>query len=123
MTQRGLAAKTFATRPFTNLDVAARKLVEIANDVEAVQEGRILHRARQCSVPRGGRHRRRLPRRYRASRRPRVALAARERDEEVQLCAFDVLAEDFRKLPLHLRKSNLERLLARRPDGIFLSPF
>ena len=32
----------FATaRPFTNADIAARKLVEIANDIEAVQDGRI----------------------------------------------------------------------------------
>ena len=28
-------------RPFTDEDVAARKLIEIANDVEAVQDGRI----------------------------------------------------------------------------------
>jgi hypothetical protein len=28
-------------RPFANADVAARKLTEIANDVEAVQDGRI----------------------------------------------------------------------------------
>jgi ATP-dependent DNA ligase len=44
----------------------------------------------------------------------------------VQLCAFDVLAldgEDLRKLPLSMRKANLARLLARRPDGIFVSPF
>ncbi|WP_349509878.1 hypothetical protein [Bradyrhizobium sp. Gha] len=27
------------------------------------------------------------------------------------------------KLPLHLRKSKLERLLARRPEGIFVNPF
>jgi hypothetical protein len=26
-------------------------------------------------------------------------------------------------LPLALRKANLERLLARRPDGIFAAPF
>jgi bifunctional non-homologous end joining protein LigD len=26
-------------------------------------------------------------------------------------------------LPLHLRKTALERLLARRPDGIFVNPF
>jgi len=31
--------------------------------------------------------------------------------------------EDLRKLPLSMRKANLARLLARRPDGIFLSPF
>jgi ATP-dependent DNA ligase len=42
----------------------------------------------------------------------------------VQLYAFDALAldgEDLRALPLHLRKNNLARLLARRPDGIFIS--
>ena len=33
--------KFAAARPFANPDVAARKLVEIANGVEAVQEGRI----------------------------------------------------------------------------------
>jgi hypothetical protein len=27
------------------------------------------------------------------------------------------------KLPLHLRKINLERLLARRPEGMFINPF
>ena len=33
--------KFAASRPFANADIAARKLVEIANDVEAVQDGRI----------------------------------------------------------------------------------
>jgi bifunctional non-homologous end joining protein LigD len=40
--------------------------------------------------------------------------------------AFDALAldgEDLRALPLHLRKNNLARLLARRPGGIFIAPF
>jgi ATP-dependent DNA ligase len=44
----------------------------------------------------------------------------------VQLCAFDMLAmdgDDLRRLPLSMRKANLARLLARRPDGIFVSPF
>ena len=44
----------------------------------------------------------------------------------MQFCAFDILAKggnDLRKLPLHLRKSNLERLLARRPEGTFINPF
>ena len=44
----------------------------------------------------------------------------------MQLYAFDVLAldgEDLRALPLSLRKTNLARLLARRPDGIFVAPF
>jgi ATP-dependent DNA ligase len=44
----------------------------------------------------------------------------------VQLCAFDVLAlggEDLRALPLSMRKTNLERLLRGRPDGIFVNPF
>jgi ATP-dependent DNA ligase len=47
-------------------------------------------------------------------------------NDEVQLCAFDVLAmdgDDLRNLPLSMRKANLQRLLARRPDGIFLSDF
>jgi bifunctional non-homologous end joining protein LigD len=53
-------------------------------------------------------------------------LVSRRRDEEVQLYAFDVLAmdgDDLRKLPLHLRKNNLARLLAGRPNGIFASEF
>jgi hypothetical protein len=33
--------KFVAARPFADPDVAARKIVEIANDVEAVQDGRI----------------------------------------------------------------------------------
>ena len=54
------------------------------------------------------------------------ALHSRQHDHEVQLCAFDILAEgsdDLRKLPLSMRKANLERLLARRPEGIFINPF
>jgi ATP-dependent DNA ligase len=46
------------------------------------------------------------------------ALHSGRHNEEVQLCAFDLLVEggdDLRKLPLHMRKANLERLLARRP--------
>jgi bifunctional non-homologous end joining protein LigD len=53
-------------------------------------------------------------------------LHSRRHDGEVQLYAFDVMAldgEDLRKLPLHLRKTNLARLLARRPNGIFIAPF
>jgi ATP-dependent DNA ligase len=44
----------------------------------------------------------------------------------VQFCAFDILVEggdDLRKLPLHLRKTSLQRLLTRRPEGIFVNPF
>jgi len=47
-------------------------------------------------------------------------------DDEVQLYAFDCLAvdgDDLRGLPLSMRKTNLDRLLARRPDGIFVAPF
>jgi len=54
------------------------------------------------------------------------ALHSGKHNEEVQLCAFDVLAldgDDLRKLPLSMRKANLARLLARRPDGIFVSDF
>ena len=54
------------------------------------------------------------------------ALHSRKHDEEVQLYAFDILAldgEDLRRLPLSMPKTNLQRLLARRPDGIFVAPF
>jgi ATP-dependent DNA ligase len=54
------------------------------------------------------------------------ALHSGTHNEEVQLCAFDVLAmdgDDLLRLPLPMRKANLERLLARRPEGIFLGPF
>jgi ATP-dependent DNA ligase len=54
------------------------------------------------------------------------ALHSGKHDDEVQFCAFDILVEggdDLRKLPLHLRKTNLGRLLARRPEGIFVNPF
>jgi bifunctional non-homologous end joining protein LigD len=54
------------------------------------------------------------------------ALHSRKRDGEVQLYALDILALDgdaLRNLPLTLRKTNLARLLARRPDGIFVAPF
>jgi bifunctional non-homologous end joining protein LigD len=53
-------------------------------------------------------------------------LHSRKHDDEVQLYAFDILAlegDDLRSLPLHLRKTNLARLLARRPEGIFISEF
>ncbi len=54
------------------------------------------------------------------------ALHSRKQDSEVQLYAFDIMAlggEDLRRLPLSMRKINLARLLARRPDGIFVAPF
>jgi ATP-dependent DNA ligase len=53
-------------------------------------------------------------------------LHSRQHDDEVQFYAFDMLAlegDDLRKLPLHLRKTNLQRLLARRADAIHLAPF
>jgi bifunctional non-homologous end joining protein LigD len=54
------------------------------------------------------------------------ALYSGRHNEEVQLYAFDILAldgDDLRKLPLSMRKTNLARLLARRPDGIFIAPY
>jgi bifunctional non-homologous end joining protein LigD len=45
---------------------------------------------------------------------------------EVQLYVFDILAldgDDQRRLPLSMRKTNLARLLARQPEGIFVAPF
>jgi ATP-dependent DNA ligase len=54
------------------------------------------------------------------------ALPSRKHDEEVQLCAFDMLAvggKDLRKLPLSMRKMNLLQLLERRPEGVFINPW
>src|SRR5436309_10438381 len=53
-------------------------------------------------------------------------LHSRKHDHEVMLYAFDILVsdgEDLRDLPLHLRKHNLARLLARRINGISLADF
>jgi ATP-dependent DNA ligase len=54
------------------------------------------------------------------------SLHSGKENESVELLAFDILAlngDDMRELPLSMRKTNLQRLLARRPDGIFLSDF
>jgi bifunctional non-homologous end joining protein LigD len=54
------------------------------------------------------------------------ALHSGNHNEEVQLYAFDKLAGDgeyLRQLPLSMRKTNLARLLARRPEGIFTASF
>jgi bifunctional non-homologous end joining protein LigD len=54
------------------------------------------------------------------------ALHSGKNNDEVELLAFDILAldgDDLRGLPLSMRKANLQRLLAPRPDGIFLSDF
>jgi bifunctional non-homologous end joining protein LigD len=50
------------------------------------------------------------------------ALASRKHDERARLYAFDMLVsdgDDYRQLPLSLRKANLARLLRRRVEGIF----
>jgi bifunctional non-homologous end joining protein LigD len=56
-----------------------------------------------------------------------AALYSRKHDHEVQFYAFDILAghgeDDMRSLPLSMHKANMARLLARRPEGIFLSDF
>jgi hypothetical protein len=57
---------------------------------------------------------------------PEATTPSRQHDDEVQLYAFDCMAldgDDLRKIPLAMRKTNLARLLARRPDGIFVSDF
>ena len=54
------------------------------------------------------------------------ALHSGKHNDEVELYAFDILAldgDDLRSLPLSMRKAHLERLLARRSDGIFISSF
>jgi bifunctional non-homologous end joining protein LigD len=48
------------------------------------------------------------------------ALHSGKHNDEVQLCAFDVLAMICGICP---QSANLARLLARRPDGIFISDF
>jgi ATP-dependent DNA ligase len=55
-----------------------------------------------------------------------AGLHSRKHDDEVQLYTFDILAadgDDYRKLPLSMRKLNLERILRRRADGIFVATF
>jgi bifunctional non-homologous end joining protein LigD len=54
------------------------------------------------------------------------ALHSNRHGDEVELIAFDALAmdgDDLRRLPLSMRKANLQRLLSRRPDGIIISDF
>jgi bifunctional non-homologous end joining protein LigD len=54
------------------------------------------------------------------------ALHSGKHNDQAQLLAFDILAmdgDDLRGLPLSMRKANLARLLARRPDGMFMSEF
>jgi bifunctional non-homologous end joining protein LigD len=54
------------------------------------------------------------------------ALHSRQEDHEVQLYAFDCLSfggHDLRRLPLHLRKTNLMQLLRGGSQGIFVAPF
>ena len=68
-----------ASRPFVDPDRAARKLIEIANDVEAVQDGRIyIERDNAPFLAADGTDNFRG--RDRARRCPRVVLASRERD-------------------------------------------
>ena len=65
-----------------------------------------------------------MPNRRRRTARNTFRHGNGQHDDEVMLYAFEILAldgNDLRKLPLHLRKTNLARLLARRPEGIFVS--
>ena len=51
------AMKFITTSSFADPDAAARKLVEIANAAEAVQDGRIhIELIDQCAVPQRWRH-------------------------------------------------------------------
>ena len=54
------------------------------------------------------------------------ALHSNRHNEEAQLYAFDLVAldgDDLREEPLFERKARLAKLLARRPEGIFVAPF
>jgi hypothetical protein len=64
--------------PFANPDAAARKVVEIANGVEAVQDGPIYMSASTSRLARR-RQRRPVPRRDRTRHCTRLDMAARER--------------------------------------------
>ncbi|MBR0875311.1 DNA ligase [Bradyrhizobium tropiciagri] len=54
------------------------------------------------------------------------ALHSGKHNAEVEMLAFDILVmdgDDLRDLPLSMRKVHLQRLLARRPEGIFASDY
>jgi ATP-dependent DNA ligase len=54
------------------------------------------------------------------------ALHSNRHNEDAQLYAFDLVAldgDDLRELPLFERKTRLAKLLARRPQGIFVAPY
>jgi bifunctional non-homologous end joining protein LigD len=51
------------------------------------------------------------------------ALHSRKPDHEVQFYTVDIRALDGDVLHLSMHKTNLARLLTRRPDGIFVAPF
>jgi len=54
------------------------------------------------------------------------ALRSGKHNARARLYAFDILVgdgEDYRRLPLSLRKANLARLLKRRADGIFIADY
>ena len=55
-----------------------------------------------------------------------AALQSRRYEDEVQFYAFDMLAgdgDDFRRLPLSMRKTNLARLLWGRSEGVHAAPY
>jgi bifunctional non-homologous end joining protein LigD len=54
------------------------------------------------------------------------ALHSRQHDKRAQLYAFDVLAcdgEDFRRMPLSMRKAGLAELLSDPVDGLFIAEY
>jgi hypothetical protein len=66
--------KFAADRPYAEPEKAARKLLEIANSVEVVQDGRDLHRVDQRAVPvPGERYAGRIQGRLRSRGRARLA--------------------------------------------------
>lgn len=71
--------KYAADRPFSDPEKATRRLLEIANATEAIQDGRI-HIEDQCPVPEGRRQPGPIRRRPRSRDRARLAVEARVRD-------------------------------------------
>jgi hypothetical protein len=87
--------KFIKPRPFPDPDLAARKLVEIANGIEAVQDGRIFIELINDAFLKAGGTAEDFRAEIKRAITPRLAVATRERDvSEIhrQWCGADALA-------------------------------
>jgi hypothetical protein len=109
--------KFAAARPYADPEAAARKLIEIANSVEAVQDGRIQHRIDQRAVPvrsegRAGRIQRNRPAPFAGTRQIRPLAEAKQATVKQNLMASAAGRSRVRAVPGRPRHS----LQARRPQ-------